>query len=126
MALIARRAAEGGPRLEEVVVIALAAARVARAISVDGITEPLRDRLRARAASEGNGKHQKATELLVDFVCCPVCVGWWASLTMSLLWPGGNRLRRGVSVAGAQVMITFAERLLSEQGRLAVREVEHG
>jgi hypothetical protein len=126
MALIARRAAVAGPRLEEVVVIALAAARVARAISVDGITEPLRDRLRGRAASDGDGKLQKASELLVDLVCCPVCVGWWASLTMSALWPGGNRLRRGVSVAGAQVMITFAERLLSEQGRLAVREVEHG
>jgi Protein of unknown function (DUF1360) len=120
----ARPAAAVGPRLEEVIVIALAAARVARAISVDDITAPLRNRLTERAASEGDGKYHRARQLLVDLICCPVCVGWWASLTMSAMWPGGNRLRRGVSVAGAQVMLTLAERLVSEQGRLAVQEVE--
>ena len=99
---------------------------MARAISVDDLTAPLRDRLKDRAASEDNGKYQKATQLVVDLVCCPVCVGWSASITMSAVRPGGNRLRRGVSVAGAQVMLTLAERLVSEQGRLAVREVEHG
>jgi Protein of unknown function (DUF1360) len=106
-------------------VIALAATRVARAISVDDITAPLRNRLKERAEREGNGKSQRARQLLVDLVCCPVCVGWWASLTMSAVWPGRNRVRRGVSVAGAQVMLTLAERLVSEQGRLAVQEVEN-
>jgi hypothetical protein len=34
------------------------------------------------------------------------------------------RFRRGLSVAGAQVMITLAARLVSEEGRAAVREAD--
>ena len=63
---------------------------------------------------------------MADFVKCPVCTGWWASLAASALWPGHHRLRRGISVAGAQVLVTLAERLVSEQGRVAVTQAEDG
>jgi hypothetical protein len=43
---------------------------------------------------------------------------------MSIAWPGNHRFRRGLSVAGVRVVLAFAERLLSEEGRLAVREAE--
>jgi hypothetical protein len=39
-----------------VIVIGLAAARAARAISVDDVTEPLRARLRQAAARDGEGR----------------------------------------------------------------------
>src|SRR4051812_47566540 len=97
----ARRRSMGGPRLEEVVVIALAATRLARAISVDDITEPWRQRLN-RAADEA-GDSRRVIRFVADLVCCPICTGWWASLAVSALWPGSYRLRRGMSVAGAQV-----------------------
>jgi hypothetical protein len=122
---MAPRTFRDGPALDEVIVIGLAAARVTRAIAIDDISEPLRDRLQ-RAAREATGSSQRALQLLADLVCCPVCLGWWTSLALSTIWPGRNRLRRAMSVAGAQVLITLAERLVSEQGRLAVREVEEG
>jgi hypothetical protein len=117
-----RRAPPEGPALDEVVVIALAAARLARAISIDDVTEPLREWLR-RSADEAGGA-RRIRQFARDLVCCPVCLGWWISLGTSALWPGPHRFRRGLSVADAQVLITLAERLVSEQGRLAVRQVE--
>jgi Protein of unknown function (DUF1360) len=112
-----------GPGLEETIVIALAAARVARAISVDEITEPLRNRLDHWAASERSGD-QQARDRLAEFMRCPVCVGWWTSLAISLAWPGQMRLRRGIAAAGAQVLMTLAERLISEQGRAAIHRAD--
>jgi hypothetical protein len=111
--------------LEEVVVIALAAQRLARAISTDEITAPLRDRLDTWAASAKRGRATGVVAgRLADLVRCPVCTGWWTSLAMSASWPGGSRLRRGVAVAGAQVLLTLAERLVSEQGRAAVHHAD--
>jgi hypothetical protein len=53
-----------------------------------------------------------------------VCTGWWSSLLLSMVWPGRCRFRRGLSVAGAQVLLTLAERLVSEQGRVAIRQAD--
>lgn len=122
-----RRRSAQGPRLEEVIVIALAAARLARVISVDEITAPWRDRLDRSVQQDGHsGDRRRLPRLLAELVQCPVCTGWWASLAVSALWPGSHRLRRGVSVAGAQVLITLAERLVSEQGRAAIRAADGG
>jgi Protein of unknown function (DUF1360) len=112
------------PRLEEVVVIGLAAARVARVISCDEITAPLRDRLARAARSVDGGGHGRLVQRASDLIHCPVCTGWWASLALSAAWPGRLRLRRGLAVAGVQVMITLAERLVSEQGRAAIHEAD--
>ena len=106
-------------------VIGLAAARVARVISCDEITAPLRDRLARAARSVDGGGHGRLVRWASELVHCPVCTGWWASLALSAMWPGPLRLRRGLSVAGAQVMITLAERLVSEQGRAAIHEADH-
>lgn len=116
----ARRATAVGPGIEEVVVIALAAARVARAISVDEISAPLRARLEQAASQDG----RRAARVLADLVRCPVCTGWWVSLGVSALWPGTYRFRRALSVAGVQVLITLAERLVSEEGEAAVLQTE--
>jgi hypothetical protein len=117
-----RRAAV--PSLEEVVVIALAAQRLARAISTDTISAPVRGRLSRwveRTPRRGAGALAHSLEELVN---CPVCTGWWTSLAMSAVWPGPARLRRGVSVAGAQVVLTLLERLVSEQGRAAIHHAD--
>jgi hypothetical protein len=105
--------------LEEVVVLALAANRLARAIAVDEITEPVRDRVDAWARRGSAGR-----ERLAQLVHCPTCTGWWTSLALSLVVPGRRRLLRGVAVAGGQVMLSLAERLVSEQGRVAVYEAK--
>ena len=116
--------ASSGPRLEDVIVIAFGAARIARAISCDQIAAPVRRRLEHVATSAEGGSLQALASWSSNLINCPVCTGWWASLALSALWPGPMRFRRGLAVAGAQVMITLAERLVSEEGRAAVREAD--
>jgi hypothetical protein len=115
-----KRRAVSGPGLQEVVVIAFAADRVARAVSLDEISAPLRERVRG---SDQASMH-RMRRLVADLVDCPVCTGWWSSLALSMMWPGRYRLRRGLSVAGVQVMLTLFGRLVSEQGRVAIRQAE--
>ena len=112
-----------GPGLEETIVIALAAGRLARAISVDQITEPFRNRVDRWAAS-GPPSSRRARHRLAELLRCPVCVGWWTSLATSFAWPGRMRVRRGIAAAGVQVLITLAERLISEQGRAAIHRAD--
>lgn len=113
-----------GPGLEETVVIALAAGRLARAISVDEITEPLRARLDRWAEAGSQSGTGRLRTGLATMVRCPVCAGWWTSLATSLAWPGRMRMRRGIAVAGVQVLMTLAERLVSEQGRAAIHDAD--
>src|SRR5690349_11682951 len=112
-----------GPGLQEVVVIALAAERVARAVSIDDVSAGWRQRMQSRGESAG-GSSNRLQRWVSEMITCPVCTGWWASLTLSMLWPGRYRVRRGLAVAGAQVILTFAERLVSEQGRLVIQQAE--
>ena len=109
------------PRLEEVAVLALAATRLARVISIDEITAPLRRRMEDWAEGPSTPKWRGWS---LELVRCPVCVGWWTSLAVSLAAPGRHRLLRGVSVAGLQVLFALAERLISEEGRAAVHVAE--
>jgi hypothetical protein len=110
-----------GWSLEHIVVLALGANRLARAISVDEITAPAR----AAAARWTDGNLPAgAAQRLQDLVECPVCVGWWTSIAVSLWAPGERRVQRGIVVAGAQVLLTLAERLVSERGRAAIHEAE--
>jgi hypothetical protein len=110
------RASDAGlPRLEEIIVLAFAASRVTRAISLDEISEPLRARFEDRAES-GGAALRWANKLLT----CPLCVGWWVSLALSFALPGRYRLVRGAAIAGAQALMALAERLVSEEGRAAI------
>ncbi len=113
-----------GPRLEEVVVIALAAGRVARAISVDQVTQPTRDRIDRWASMAAPSRRRRARQTVSELIHCPVCVGWWTSLATSAMWPGRMRLRRGLAVAGVQVLMTLGERLVSESGRAAIHDAD--
>lgn len=97
--------------------LALAAARCARAISVDEISEPLRSRLSARADRSPVGHWLRGVDTLMH---CPLCVGWWTSLAISFAAPGRQRLIRGMAVAGVQVLLALTERLVSEEGRMAI------
>ena len=110
-----------GWRLEQILVLALASNRLARAVTVDEITEPARQRVLGWA-----GEHLSAAgrSRLEQLITCPVCMGWWTSIALSLLTPGPRRVRRGMAIAGAQVLLTLAERLVSERGRAAVHEAE--
>ena len=112
------------PRLEEVVVIALAAQRLARALSTDSITAPMRRRVDELAAGATGASSRRLARTLADLLACPVCTGWWTSLAVSALWPGRMRLPRGLSVAGMQVLLTLLERLVSEQGRSAIHDAD--
>jgi hypothetical protein len=107
-------------RLEEVAVIALAAQRLARVISTDAITAPLRRRVDDLAARANGRVSARAARALAELLACPVCTGWWSSLAVSAAWPGRARFRRGLSVAGMQVLLALVERLVSEHGRSAI------
>ena len=109
------------PRLEEVVVLALASSRLARAVSVDEVAAPARGRVSAWASRCG---HRGFPKWLDRLICCPLCTGWWFSIAISLVAPGRQRLLRGVSVAGAQVMLSLGERLVSEEGRAAIEHAD--
>ena len=98
-------------------VLGLAATRVARAISVDEISAPARRRVGAWASARRDVSVRRWIAALLD---CPLCTGWWVSLGVSLVAPGDRRLRRGGAVAGAQVLLSLAERLVSEEGRVAI------
>jgi hypothetical protein len=106
--------------LEEIVVLGLASNRLARAVAVDEITAPARRAVERWAA----GRDSAAAEKVAQLVSCPVCTGWWTSLVVSAVAPGRARLRRGVAVAGVQVLLTLAERLVSERGREAIHEAQ--
>jgi hypothetical protein len=109
------------PRLEEVVVLALASSRLARAVSVDEVAAPARGRVSEWASRCG---HRGFPKWLDRLICCPLCTGFWFSIVVSLVAPGRQRLLRGVSVAGAQVMLSLAERLVSEEGRAAIEQAD--
>jgi hypothetical protein len=109
------------PGLEEVIVLGLAAARLARAISVDEISEPARARLTRTARATPARAWSTWADRLVG---CPLCVGWWTSLAVSLAAPGRHRLLRGMAVAGAQVVLALSERLISEEGRMAIHTAD--
>lgn len=53
-----------------------------------------------------------------------MCVGWKTSIAVSLSAPGERRLHGGVTVAGAQVLLRLAERLVPERGRAAIHEAD--
>lgn len=74
------------------------------------------------ARSSGSGIGGRAVRFIADLVACPICTGWWASLVTSMIWPGRYRLRRALPAVGLQVLLTFAERLMSEQGRVAAEQ----
>jgi hypothetical protein len=99
----------------------LAATRLARVISIDEITVPFRRRMEQWAEGPSAPKWRTWSR---DLVQCPVCVGWWTSLAISLAAPGRSRLLRGISVAGLQVVLALAERLISGEGRAAVYVAE--
>lgn len=123
LSLTSRRTARpneaGLPGLQEVAVLAFAASRVTRAISLDEISAPARERFAERAARGG-----AVLEWAHKLVSCPLCVGWWVSLALSFALPGRHRLVRGASVAGAQALLALAERLVSEEGRAAIHDAD--
>jgi hypothetical protein len=109
--------------LAEILVIALGAQRIARAISSDEIAAPVRDRV-DRWAETATGRRRGLARWTASLLRCPVCTGWWASLALSAVWPGRARVRRGISVAGGQVLLSLVERWISERGRASIHEAD--
>lgn len=65
----------------DIVLAALAAHRAARAVAVDTITQPLRERLEEWSVTDGISDRQLAVrEKVVELVHCPHCIGFWLSL----------------------------------------------
>ena len=101
--------------------LALASDRLARALSVDSVFESARARCDGWASAHPDARVPRWISSLVG---CPLCTGWWISLGVSAVAPGRHRLLRGIAVAGAQVMLSLAERLVSEEGRVAIEHAD--
>lgn len=96
-------------------VVALAGYRLARAVSVDDITKPIRDLL--YRWTYGTGKPPKNyRQFLFDLVTCPICTGWWITITLGLVTsmsltdaPAVQHLLLAVAAAGGQCWLTVRE-----------------
>jgi hypothetical protein len=96
-----------------VIVLGLAAQRVAMVVTEDSIFEPVRERV-------GRGARQGSTrEWLANLIMCPWCFGVWAAFAVTGLWfwatdwPGlGEYLVTALAVAGTQVLFHATYRRL--------------
>jgi hypothetical protein len=118
--------ARGTPRAEGLspVLVGLAGARLARAVSVDEITKPLRDRLALWAYRPDAVGWQR---WLYDLVECPICSGTW--LTAGAYAVSRYGKRRGplneelvtlAAAMGVHVLATLADRLMFQVGEAAI------
>jgi hypothetical protein len=77
------------PNAIELVILVLAAYRLFRFASVDGITATLREWVtgyRDPREEDPARKTRRRPEWLADLVACPWCAGWWVSLALTLAW----------------------------------------
>lgn len=95
-------------------VVALAGYRLARAVSVDDITKPIRDLLYRWTYGELPPKRYRV--FLLDLIGCPVCSGWWITITLGLVAsaqltdaPLIQHLLLAVAAAGGQCWLTVRE-----------------
>jgi Protein of unknown function (DUF1360) len=76
--------------LAAVVIVGLAVFRVARLITADSITDPMRDRLYVWAWRDDGHGHQTPTAVwrtyVYELIRCPHCVGVWAAAGAYLWW----------------------------------------
>ena len=75
------------------VVIGLAAFRLYRIAGVDSITEPFHGRL--------NASRTRVGQWFSELVSCPWCIGFWASVALSVLgwWAGLYSWQEAVLIA---------------------------
>lgn len=99
-----------------VLVVGLASYRLARAIAVDSITDPIRLWLYDRAWPGGPiAAHEPGDRpwaWLFALASCPFCVGFWISLVLYACWVnvGWSRvLIAAVAVAGIQSLCSTAD-----------------
>lgn len=116
-----------------VVVVALCAHRLARAVALDGITDPARDWVYRRAFTQPEAKpwptgaqdesdarlegwepappalrKSQGWAWVYGLVSCPHCVGFWLSLASYAVWVHADSARPyvvAVAVAGAQSVL---------------------
>jgi hypothetical protein len=96
-------------------VVAFAGYRLARAVSVDDITKECRDLL-YRWTYETGEPPKNYRRFLVDLIGCPICTGWWITITIGLICssqlidgPLVLHLLLAVSAAGGQCWLTLRE-----------------
>jgi hypothetical protein len=115
------------------VLVGLAGARLARAVSVDAISKPLRDRLALWAYREDSRAWQR---WLYDLAECPICSGTWLTAGVYAVSRYGKRrlswndeLVRVAAAMGVHVLVTLADRVMFQVGEAAIwtgREAQVG
>lgn len=104
-----------------VLVVGLAAYRLARAIANDSITEPFRDWLYVGAYGEDPQPGDepvggKFWQWAYSLVSCPFCCSWWIALGLYALWinVGWTRPFIGaIAVAGVAAQLAGFDRALA-------------
>lgn len=94
-----------------VVLVGLAAYRLARALSVDSITEPFRAWVFWAGHDDPDGSDEppvtsRPLAWLYGLVSCGYCASWWIALVLFLVWTGLGwvNLLAAVAAAGAAAL----------------------
>lgn len=108
--------------------LALSVFRLARIVSSDPVTEPLRAPVTTDTEDGSEPKGQGAQRALGELVSCPMCIGVWisAALTYGLLWiPGPTRVLLAIfGSAGAAEALNFAMSVLDATTKAETKEAE--
>lgn len=95
-------------------VVALAGYRLARAVSVDDVTLPIRQGLYRWTYERGAPKSYRV--FLLDLINCPVCSGWWITIGLGLAAsaqltdaPITQHILLAIAAAGGQCWLTTRE-----------------
>lgn len=102
--------------LLRVLIVGLAAYRLARAVSVDTITDPARAWLyEAAYGPDGEAEGGWGWRWIYGLLSCGYCCGFWISLGLYALWvnAGGSRpFVAAVAVAGAASILFGLDRVM--------------
>lgn len=105
-----------------VLVVGLAAYRLARAVANDSITEPFRDWLYVGAYGDDPQPGDEPVggifwRWAYALVSCPFCIGFWISLALYALWVNAGWTRPfigAVAVAGVAALLAGYDRALAK------------
>lgn len=103
-----------------VIIVGIAAYRLARVVAVDSITEPARSCLFWAGHADPDNTGPIVTSRVVAWayalVSCPFCVGWWLALLLWFAWPPASTGAIAVGALAAAGVASLCSSLDASRG----------